>query len=168
MRTIATTAAALAAMALLAAGGGGSSASTLPGSSSGTAAAAKFSACLVTNTDGIHRGLNKVSWRGMKAAKAAEPRKIKVRYLVSETVSDYIPNIDTFISERCGLIVTVGATMASATEAAAKANRRFRFAIVDCSYKSHCLTGKKRKNIASVKGTAKAVKTVVLATARRH
>jgi basic membrane protein A and related proteins len=165
MRTIATTAAALAALALLAAGGGSSSASTLPGSSSGTAAAAKFSACLVTNTDGIHRSLNKVSWQGMKAAAAAEPSKIQVRYLVSQTAADYTPNIDTFLAEKCGLIVTVGSAMASATELAAKANPKAKFAIVACSYQSHCLTGKKLKNIASVKGTAKAVKTVVLATA---
>jgi basic membrane protein A and related proteins len=166
MRTITTTAAALAALALLAAGGGSSSASTLPGSSSGTTAAAKFSACLVTNTDGIHRSFNKLSWQGMKAAAAAEPKKIRVRYLVSQTAADYAANISTFLAEKCGLIVTVGSTMAPATESAAKANPRFRFAIVDCSYRSHCLTGKKLKNIASVKGTAKAVKTVVLATAK--
>ena len=165
MRTIATTAAALAALALLAAGGGSSSASTLPGSSSGTAAAAKFSACLVTNTEGINRGLNKVSWQGMKAAVAAEPNKILVKYLVSQTASDYAPNIDTFIAEKCGLIVTVGSTMASVTENAAKFNPKVKFAIVACTYRSHCLTGKKLKNITSVKGTAKAVKTVVLATA---
>jgi basic membrane protein A len=166
MGTIATTAAAIAALALLAVGGSSSSsASTLPGSSSGTAAAAKFSGCLVTNTDGIHRSLNKVSWQGMKAAAAAEPNKIQVRYLASQTASDYVPNIDTFLAEKCGLIVTVGSTMASATKSAAKANKSFRFAIVDCSYQSHCLTGKKLKNIAPVKGTAKTVKAVVLATA---
>jgi basic membrane protein A and related proteins len=168
MRATARIAVALAALALLAAGGASGSASTLPRSSSGTAAAAKFSACLVTNTAGIHRGLNKVSWHGMKAAAAAEPHKIRVRYLASQTDADYAANISTFIAEKCGLIVTVGSTMAPETKAAAKANRKFRFAIVDCSYKSHCLTGRKLKNIASVKGTAKAVKKVVLATARRR
>jgi basic membrane protein A and related proteins len=166
MRTITTTAAAIAAVALLAAGGGSSSASTLPGSSSGGAAAAKFSGCLVTNDDGgIHQGLNKVSWQGMQAAVAAEPSKIQVRYLVSQTASDYVPNIDTFISEKCGLIVTVGSPMASATESTAKVNPKVKFAIVACSYQSHCLTGTKLKNITSVKGTVTAVKNVVLATA---
>lgn len=167
MRTLVMTAAAsLAALALLAAGGGSSSANALHASSSGSAA--KFSGCLVTDdaTGGIHRGLNKVSWLGMKAAEAARPKKITVRYLVSQTAAEYAANISTFIAEHCGLIVTVGSMMAPATESAAKANPRFRFAIVDCTYKSHCLTGKKLKNIASVKGTAKAVKTVVLATAK--
>jgi basic membrane protein A len=149
---------------MLATSGGSSSASTLPGSSSGTAAA-RFSACLVTNTAGIHRGLNKVSWQGMKAAVATEPTKIQARYLVSQTASAYAPNIDTFIAEKCGLIVTVGSLMASVTELAAKFNPKVKFAIVACSYQSGCLTGKKLKNIVSVKGTAKAVKTVALATA---
>jgi basic membrane protein A len=169
MRAITTTAASIAALALLAAGGSMSSASTLPGGSSGTAAA-KFSGCLVTNdaAGGIHKSLNKVSWQGMKAAEAARRSKITVRYLLSQTAADYAANTSTFIAERCGLIVTVGSTMAATTEAAAKANPRFRFAIVDCTYRSHCLTGKKLKNITSVRGTAKAVKTVVLATAKRH
>ena len=165
MRTIAMTAAALAALALLAAGGGSSSASTLPRGSSGTAAAAKFSACLVTNTAGIHKGLNKVSWQGMKAAVAAEPNKILVKYLVSQAAPDYATNITVFILEKCGLIITVGSTMASVTENAANANPKVKFAIVACTYQSGCLTGKKLRNITSVKGTATAVKTVVLATA---
>ena len=165
MRTIARIAAALSGLALLAAGGA-SSASTLPGASPGTPATAKFSGCLVTNTDGIHRSLNKVSWQGMKAAVAAKPNKIEAKYLVSQTASDYVPNIDTFISEKCGLIITVGSMMAAATETAAKGNPKDGFAIVDCTYQSHCLTGKKLKNITSVKGTATAVKTVVLAAAK--
>lgn len=168
MRRIATTAAALAALALLAAGGGSSSASTLPGSLPGTATAARFSACLVTNDEGgIHHGLNNVSWKGMKAAQHAEPKKIKVKYLLSVDAADYTPNIDTFIGEKCGLIVTVGSAMALATETSAKANPKYRFAIVDCTYRSKCLTGKRLKNITSVKGTVKAVKSAVLAAARK-
>lgn len=162
MRTMATTAAAVAALALLATGAGSSSAATLPGSSSGTV---KFSGCLVTNTAGIHKGYNKVAWQGMQAAAAAEPSKITVRYLASQTASDYVPNIDTFIGERCGLIVTVGQLMAAATESSAKNEPKFRFAIVACSYTSGCLTGPKLKNLVSVKGTASAVKTLVLARA---
>jgi basic membrane protein A and related proteins len=167
MRTIATTAAAVAALALLAAGGSSSRASTLPGGSSGTAAAGKFSGCLVTDTEGIHKAFNKVAWQGMQAAAAAEPSKIQVRFLASQTVSDYIPEMDTFIAEKCGLIVTVGpsSAMAQETELSAKGNPKVNYAIVDCSFKPHCLTGKKLKNLVSVKGTASAVKTLVLARA---
>jgi basic membrane protein A and related proteins len=146
-------------------GGSSSSAATLPGGSSGTAAAGKFSGCLVTNTEGIHKGLNKVAWQGMQAAAAAEPSKIEVKNLVSQTASAYAPNIDTFIVEKCGLIVTVSSLMAPITESAAKANPMVKFAIVGCSYASGCLASPKLKNLISVKGTASAVKTLVLARA---
>jgi basic membrane protein A and related proteins len=136
-------------------------------SASSTVAAAKFSGCLVTNTQGIHKSFNKVAWQGMQAAAAAEPSKIQVRFLVSQTASAYAPNIDTFIVEKCGLIVTVGpsSAMAQVTELAAKDNPAVKFAIVDCSYASGCLASPKLKNLVSVKGTASAVKTLVLARA---
>jgi basic membrane protein A len=136
-------------------------------SANSTVAAAKFSGCMVTNTQGIHKAFNKVAWQGMKAAADAEPSKIQVKYLVSETVSAYVPNIDTFIVEKCGLIVTVGpsSAMAQVTESAAKDNPAVKFAIVDCSYASGCLASPKLKNLVSVKGTASAVKTLVLARA---
>ena len=114
---------------------------------------------------GIHQGLNKVAWQGMQAAEAAEPSKIKVKFLVSQNNADYAPNITIFISEKCGLIVTVGSLMAPSTEQAAKVNPKRNFAILDCTYASGCLKGKKLKNIISVKGTASAVKTLVLARA---
>jgi len=44
-------------------------------------------------------------------------------------------------------MVTVGFLMGAATEAAAKANPNQKFAIVDCSYKTGCLTGAKEPNI---------------------
>jgi basic membrane protein A and related proteins len=74
-------------------------------------------------------------------------RKIQVTYLPSTTSADYASNISTFIGKKCGIIVTVGFLMADATEAAAKANPKQKFAIVDCSYASECLTGAKEKNI---------------------
>ena len=134
-------------------------------SANSTVAAAKFSGCLVTNTQGLHKGLNKVAWQGMKAAAAAEPTKIQVKYLVSQTASAYAPNIDTFIAEKCGLIVTVSSLMAQVTENAAKFNPAAKFAIVGCSYASGCLASPKLKNLVSVKGTASAVKKLVLARA---
>jgi len=83
----------------------------------------------------------------MQAAAATDPSKITVKYLPSTVTSDYAKNISTFISEKCGIIVTVGFAMGSATEAAAKANPKQKFAIVDCSYNSGCLTGAHEPNI---------------------
>jgi basic membrane protein A and related proteins len=129
-------------IALLAAGCGSS-----PSSSSGTSSA-KFLGCMVTDTGGIDdKSFNQSSWQGMQAAAATDPSKIQVTYLPSTTSADYASNISTFIGRKCGIIVTVGFLMADATEAAAKANPNQKFAIVDCSYASECLSGTKEKNI---------------------
>jgi len=142
-------AAALAAVALLAAGcAKPSSSSSTPGSGTGTA---KFTGCMVTDTGGINdKSFNQSSWAGMQAAAAASGGKITVKYLPSTSTSDYAKNISTFESQKCGVIVTVGFAMGAATEAAAKASPNQKFAIVDCSYKSFCLSGPHEPNITQL------------------
>jgi basic membrane protein A len=116
-------------------------------SSSGATTAAKFKACMVTDTGGIDdKSFNASSWAGMQAAAKADPN-IQVTYLQSTSPSDYATNISTFLAQQCGIIVTVGFLMADATESAAKSNPSQKFAIVDCSYASECLTGAKEPNI---------------------
>jgi len=116
-------------------------------SSTAAASGAKFLGCMVTDTGGINdKSFNQSAWQGMQEAAAANPN-ITVKYLQSTTQSDYVPNINTFLGEKCGIIVTVGFLMADATEAAAKANPKQDFAIVDCSYASECLSGAKESNI---------------------
>jgi basic membrane protein A len=124
--------------------GGSSSAST---SGSSAATTGKMLGCMVTDTGGINdRSFNASSWAGMQAA-AAGDSSLTVKYLQSTTQSDYTPNINTFIGEKCNIIVTVGFLMGAATEAAAKAHPSQKFAIVDCSYASGCITGAKEPNI---------------------
>jgi len=102
---------------------------------------------MVTDTGGINdRSFNASSWAGMQAAATANPN-VTVKYLQSTTQGDYIPNINTFLGENCNIIVTVGFLMGPATETAAKAHPTQKFAIVDCSYASGCLTGTKESNI---------------------
>jgi basic membrane protein A len=102
---------------------------------------------MVTDTGGINdKSFNQSAWQGMQEAAAANPG-ITVKYLQSTTESNYVPNINAFLQQKCGIIVTVGYLMASATESAAKANPSDKFAIVDCSYSSGCLTGTKETNI---------------------
>jgi basic membrane protein A and related proteins len=122
--------------ALLAACG---SATSSPGSGSSsstkTAAAGKFLGCMVTDIGGIDdRSFNASAWQGMQEAQAADPSKVTVKYLQSTSGTDYTPNINTFISEKCGIIVTVGFLMGGNTQTAAKANPNQKFAIVDYSY----------------------------------
>jgi basic membrane protein A len=150
----ATAALAVSATLVIAACGSSHSSATSSSTSSATssstasaAAGAKFLGCMVTDTGGINdRSFNASSWAGMQAAAAADPN-VTVKYLQSTTQSDYTPNINTFLGEKCGIIVAVGFLMAAATEAAAKANPSQKFAIVDCSYASDCLTGTKEPNI---------------------
>jgi len=134
--------AALAAVALLAAG------CAKPSTSTSTTTKSHFTGCMVTDTGGINdKSFNQSSWEGMQGAASASGGSITVKYLPSTSTSDYAKNISTFISQKCGIIVTVGFLMGSATEAAAKANPNQKFAIVDCSYASFCLTGAKEPNI---------------------
>jgi basic membrane protein A and related proteins len=142
VRTTIRNAVALGVIALLATACGSatrasSSPSSKPSSASGSRASStgKFLGCMVTDTGGIDdKSFNQSSWEGMQAAQAAEPGKITVKYLQSASGSDYTPNIDTFIGEKCGIIVTVGLLMGDNTEAAAQAHPNQKFAIVDYDY----------------------------------
>ncbi|HEY2441647.1 MAG TPA: BMP family ABC transporter substrate-binding protein [Streptosporangiaceae bacterium] len=118
-----------------------------PAKSTGGTTAAKFKACMVTDTGGINdKSFNQASYAGIKAA-SAKSSKITATYLPSTSSSDYATNITTFIRDKCGIIVTVGFLMGPATEAAAKANPKQKFAIVDCSYASACLSKPVEPNI---------------------
>ena len=90
--------------------------------------------CMVTDTGGIDdRSFNASSWAGMQAAAQANPN-VSVKYLASTSPSDYVPNITTFSSQKCNIIVTVGFAMGDATKSAATAHASQKFAIVDNSY----------------------------------
>jgi basic membrane protein A len=105
---------------------------------------AKFKACMVTDIGGINdKSFNQSSWAGMQGAQTAEPGKVKAIYLPSSSSADYAKNITEFESQKCGIIVTVGFLMGAATQSAAKADPKQKFAIVDCSYASFCLPLKK-------------------------
>ena len=118
-------------VSLLAAACGGSASS----SPSPTApASTSFLGCMVTDTGGIDdRSFNASSWQGMQLAAAADSH-IKVKYLQSTSSSDYVPNINAFEAQHCGIIVTVGFLMATATQDAAQADPHQKFAIVDYTY----------------------------------
>jgi basic membrane protein A and related proteins len=138
-------AAALAGVVLVAAGCAKPSSSSSSGTGTG---AAKFLGCMVTDTGGINdKSFNQSSWAGMQAAAAANS-KITVKYLPSTSTADYAKNISTFEGEKCGVIVTVGFAMGPATQSAALASPKQKFAIVDCSYASFCLSTSAHPKIA--------------------
>jgi basic membrane protein A len=103
---------------------------------------------MVTDTGGINdKSFNQSSWQGMQAAAAANS-SVQVKYLPSTSTSDYAKNITAFEGQKCGIIVTVGFAMGPATQAAALADHKQKFAIVDCSYASFCLSTKPHPPIA--------------------
>jgi basic membrane protein A len=131
--------AALGVLALLAAGCAKPAPSTTPSTK------AKFLGCMVTDIGGINdHSFNQTSWAGMTAAAAANSN-VTVRYLQSGSSADYATNISQFEKEHCGIIVTVGFLMGAATQSAAIASPHQKFAIVDCSYASFCLSAKPKK-----------------------
>jgi basic membrane protein A and related proteins len=128
----AITAVALLASACASAAKPAASPSSSSSATSTATSAAAFKACMVTDTGGIDdRSFNQSSWQGVQQAMSAN---IGGKYLQSTTQSDYTPNINAFVSQQCGIIVTVGFLMGDATQAAAKANPNQKFAIVDFTY----------------------------------
>lgn len=145
MRGTVKTVAALGVVALLAAGCAKPSSSK----TTTTTTTAKFKACMVTDIGGINdKSFNQSSWAGVQAAKAAEPSKISTTFLPSTSSADYAKNITSFENQKCGIIVTVGFLMGPATQSAALAAPKQKFAIVDCSYASFCLSSKPHPPIA--------------------
>jgi basic membrane protein A len=114
-----------------------SSAAGTPSSSSSSSSAtgSNFLACMVTDTGGINdKSFNQSAWEGMQEAASANPN-VSIRNIQSiPPNTDYTRNIDTFISQKCGIIVTVGFAMGDATQTAAQKNPTQDFAIVDNAY----------------------------------
>src|SRR4029077_20589458 len=91
----------------------------------------KFVGCMVSDTGGVDdRAFNAAAWGGMQGGQAANS-SISVKFSQSTAPSDYTPIINTFVSQKCNIIVTLGFAMGDATKAAAQANASQKLAIVD-------------------------------------
>jgi basic membrane protein A len=98
-----------------------------------TVPAAAFTACQVTDTGGIDdKSFNQTAWKGVQDAQAT--LGIQGNVLESKTETDYVPNINSFVSQDCDIIITVGFLLGDATKAAAEANPDQKFSIVDYAY----------------------------------
>ena len=103
---------------------------------------------MVTDTGGINdKSFNQSSWAGMQAA-AATNANITVKYLPSTSHVGLRQEHQRVRGQKCGVIVTVGFAMGAATQSAALADPKQKFAIVDCSYASFCLSTKPHPPIA--------------------
>ena len=89
---------------------------------------------MVTDTGGINdKSFNQSAWAAMQQVAATNPN-VTVKYLQSTSQSDYVPNINSFIAEKCGIIVTNGFLMGTVTQTAAAKNPAVHFSIIDYSY----------------------------------
>lgn len=111
----------------------GDAGGTTTGGTETTAAASDFQGCMVTDSGGVDdRSFNASAWAGLQAAE--EELGIDVKYVESNTETDFTPNVQQMVSDDCGIIITVGFLLGDATAEAAQANPDERFAIVDFAY----------------------------------
>jgi basic membrane protein A len=96
----------------------------------GDSGGSDFTACQVTDTGGVDdSSFNQTAFKGVEDA--GEELGFEPEYLESQTEADFAPNIQAFLDQGCGLIVTVGFLLGDATADAAEANPDQLFAIVD-------------------------------------
>jgi len=92
-----------------------------------------FLACQVSDTGGIDdKSFNETAYQGLTRAEA--DLGVEISFLESQAVTDFRPNIDSFVSRNCDVIITVGFLLGDDTAAAAKDNPDQQFAIVDYNY----------------------------------
>jgi basic membrane protein A len=98
----------------------------------GGASAAPLTGCEVTSSPHLtDRSFNQAVYDGL--TDAATKWGVGVKARVSTTTSQWRRNVERFVSQRCGLIVTFGTVAGKETLAAARANRHTRFASVDAA-----------------------------------
>ncbi len=98
-----------------------------------TASAWAFTACQVTDLGGVDdKGFNQTAWKGVTDAEKS--LGVEGKLLESKAETDYVPNINSFVAEKCDIIITVGFLLGDATKAAAEANPDLKFSIVDYAY----------------------------------
>jgi basic membrane protein A len=101
--------------------------------SSSSASTSSYKACMVSDKGGFDdKSFNQSGYEGLK--KAATDLGIQIKTVESKQDSDYTPNVDSLISEKCNLIIGVGYLLEPAIHKAAQANPDISFALVDSSF----------------------------------
>ena len=96
-------------------------------------AAAMIKACQVTDVGGVDdKGFNQKAYKGVQDA--AAQLGVEAIVLESQAETDYATNIQSFIDQGCGIVITVGFLLGDATKEAANANPDTPFSIVDYAY----------------------------------
>ncbi|HYP45982.1 MAG TPA: BMP family ABC transporter substrate-binding protein [Propionibacteriaceae bacterium] len=113
-------------------GGAASDSASASSSASGSAGAggAGFKACMVSDAGGFDdKSFNQTAYKGLTDAKSA--LGIESGQIESSRTADFAQNIQSMVSAKCNIVVTVGFLLGDDTLAAAKKNPNVKFAIVD-------------------------------------
>jgi basic membrane protein A and related proteins len=122
--------AAVLALAMVAAACGDDDDDTSAGDGGDSGGGGDFTACQVTDTGGVDdKSFNQTAFKGLEDA--ADELGFEPEFLESQSEADFAPNIQAFLDQDCGVIVTVGFLLGDATADAAEANPDQLFAIVD-------------------------------------
>ena len=88
--------------------------------------------CIVSDEGGFDdRSFNQLGAEGLRAA--AEGLGVDPIEVESQSPADYEPNLTSVMDQGCNMVVSVGFSLAEATQAAAEANPDLNFAIIDDS-----------------------------------
>jgi basic membrane protein A len=92
-----------------------------------------YKACQVTDLGGVDdKGFNQTAWEGVQEAEKS--LGVEGKLLESKAETDYEPIVNSFVAEKCDIIITVGFLLGDATKKAAEANPGIKFSIVDFAY----------------------------------
>ncbi|TAM71874.1 MAG: BMP family ABC transporter substrate-binding protein [Microbacteriaceae bacterium] len=102
-----------------------------PSSNSTTAAAkSKFLPCIVSDQGGFNdRSFNQLGLEGVQ--EAAQKLGTSYKKVQSKSANDYSPNIKSLIAQGCNMIVASGFNLVAPVKAAAAANPKVNFVMID-------------------------------------
>lgn len=104
--------------------------SASPSASASSAAQIDYTACMVSDAGGFDdKSFNQTAYAGL--TKAVTELGVKKNEVQSTDAKDFATNIQSMVKADCDMIVTVGFALEKDTIAAAKANPKIKFAVVD-------------------------------------
>jgi hypothetical protein len=118
-----------------------------------------FTACLLTDAQGIEGSPASAAWAGLQDAAAAT--RMQAQYLaVPASASSAAPYLASLVTQHCGLVVAAGAAQAAAVAVASDAHRfsAVRFVVIGGPASA--------PNVTAVRGSAAVVRSAVDRLAR--
>ena len=99
-------------------------------SSSSSTSASSYLPCIVSDTAGFNdHSFNQLGLQGVE--QAAKKLGTSYKEVQSKSSSDYTPNVNQLVSEKCNIIVASGFNLVATVKSAAEANPKTDFAMID-------------------------------------